>query len=129
MLVSAIGTARTCAPRLWLVTLGKLFPGYGTLCHVPLSSTSTFGTVYDARPLMFVSHHDSRWQKACGHWPSDGLNCLKKSSVPPHPRPEMYISGCWATTPHSSSTTLPVLVPPWMVTSRRRTFALKSTPL
>ena len=41
----------------------------------------------------------------------------------------MYISGCCATTPHSSSTTLPVLVPPWMVTSRRRAVTLTSTPL
>src|SRR5687767_6197688 len=95
-LVSAIGTASTCPPRLWLVMLGKLLPGYGTLCHVPLSRTSILGMLYEASPLMFVFHPDSRWQKDCGHWPSDGLNCLKKSSVPPQPRPEMYICGCAA---------------------------------
>src|SRR5688500_15210817 len=127
-LVSTIGTASTCPPILWLVTLGKLLPGYGTLFHVALSSTSIFGTLYDARPLRFVCHPDSRWQNCCGHWPSDGLNCLKKSSVPPQAA-KMYISGCAATTPHSSSTTFPVLLPPWMVTSRRRAFTVTSTPL
>ena len=59
-LVSAIGTASTCPPRLWLVMLGKLFPGYGTLFQVALIRTSIFGTVYDARPLKFVCHPDSR---------------------------------------------------------------------
>ena len=33
------------------------------------------------------------------------------------------------TTPHPSSTTLPVLVPPWSVTARRRAFTVTSTPL
>jgi hypothetical protein len=78
-----------CPPMLWLVTLGKLLPGYGTLFHVALSRMSTFGTVYDARPFRFVCHPDSRWQNSRGHWPIDGLNCLKKSSVPPHPSPEI----------------------------------------
>src|SRR5262245_6581761 len=61
--------ARVWAPRLWLCTDGNSFPGYATLLSVPLTSTSIFGTVYEASPLRFVFHPDSRWQNCCGHCP------------------------------------------------------------
>ena len=45
------GQQKRLPVRLWLVTLGKLLPGYGRLWNVPLNSTSIFGMVYDASPL------------------------------------------------------------------------------
>src|SRR5689334_22593790 len=93
--VWAIGTISACAPRLWLATLGKLEPGYGRLCHVALSRTSIFGTLYDASPLTLVRKPDSRWQYACG-------SCASAPRVPPQPKLEMYVSGWALATPHSS---------------------------
>src|SRR6476619_7458128 len=80
------------APRLWLVTLGKLLPGYGTLWNVLERSTSILGSVYDPNPLTLVWNPDSRGQNSRGHWPGtpvppkNGENALRE---PPHPYCEM----------------------------------------
>ena len=74
-------------PRLWLCTEGNSFPGYGRLLNVPLTSTSIFGTVYEASPLMFVFHPDSRWQNCCGHWPTPPRN-VSRNAASAAPRTE-----------------------------------------
>src|SRR5215831_10230119 len=76
--------SRNAVPvRLWFVMDGKFPPGYGRLWNVPLMSTSTFGTLYDARPFRFVSQPDSRWQNDCGICARPPMNGEPKPSEPP----------------------------------------------
>src|SRR5437867_12239468 len=90
------GARSTCPPRLWLATAGTLFPGYGTLWNAVLRRTPIFGAVYEASPLTFVSHPDSRWLHAIDHCPRGGISGLKNDSDPPTHKLELSMRECCA---------------------------------